>query len=149
MTTTPDKREEFARRIRARIDHDKFWGAANFAFAHCLAWVAVLSSFGSAIAAASKAAAIFTASFAAIPGCVILLARSLNFMPLSRWHYKLASRLEAVERSMEFENRTVEEVSAEFSTVMLQFDDNSPEIEISGLLETPTKLKRTSTKPRK
>ena len=45
-----------------------------------------------------------------IPALAAVLARNLNFMPLSRWHHRLADRLEAVERSMELENKSVEEM---------------------------------------
>jgi hypothetical protein len=131
----PDKKEELARLIKKRIVHDKFWAAVNFGYANILAWLVVLSSFGSAICAAAKAPAIYTAILAAIPGCVIVLARNLNFMPLSRWHHKLAARLQALERSLEFENKTVEEISREFSKVMVEFENNSPVVNVGGLLE--------------
>jgi len=130
----PDKKEELAQRIRARIAHDKFWGAANLYFAQILVWVVVLSSFGAAIAAMEKSPAILTASLAAIPGYVIVLSRNLNFMPLSRWHYKLAARLQAVEFSLQFENKTVEEVSREFSKVMGEFESYAPGVNVGGLL---------------
>ena len=112
----PDKKEELTRRIRARIAHDKLWGAFNLGCAHTLAWVAVLSSFGSAIVAATgKVSPVLTAILASISGCVIVLARNLNFMSLSKWHHKLATHLQAIERSMEFENKPTEQASAEFS----------------------------------
>jgi hypothetical protein len=136
---TPGKKEELAQRIRARIAHDKFWGAANLYFAQILVWVAVLFSFGAAIAATEKSPAILTASLAAIPGCVIVLSRNLNFMPLSRWHYKLAARLQAVEFSLQFENKTVEEVSRDFSKVMGEFESYAPGVNVGGLLEQSEK----------
>ena len=130
---SPDKKEELARRIRAGIAHDKRWGAFNFGFAHTLAWIAVLSSFGSAIVAATgKVSPVLTAILASISGCVIVLARNLNFRPLSRWHHRLADRLEAVERSLEFENKSVEEISIAFSKVMREFQNNSPVVYVGG-----------------
>jgi hypothetical protein len=131
----PDKKEELARLIRARIAHDKRWGAINFGCAHTLAWIVVSSSFGAVVAASVKAPPVLTAILAAIPGLFIIAARNLNFMALSRWHHRLAARLQAIERSMEFENKTVEETCAEFSKVMIEFEDKSPVIIIGGLLE--------------
>ena len=65
-----------------------------------------------------------------------VLARNLNFMPLSRWHHRLAGRLEAVERSMEFENKSVEEICIAFSKVMREFQNNSLGINIGGVDST-------------
>ena len=71
-----------------------------------------------------------------IPALAAVLARNLNFMPLSRWHHRLADRLEAVERSMEFENKSVEEISVEFSRVMREFQNNSPVLYVGGVDST-------------
>jgi hypothetical protein len=65
-----------------------------------------------------------------------VLARNLNFMPLSRWHHRLAGRLEAVERSMEFENKSVEEICIAFSKVMREFQNNSPIVYVDGVDST-------------
>jgi ABC-type multidrug transport system fused ATPase/permease subunit len=130
----PDKKVELARLIKKRIAHDKQWGAFNFGCAHIFAWVAVLSSFGSAIVAATgKVSPVLTAILASISGCVIVLARNLNFMSLSRWHHKLAAHLQAIERSMEFENKPPEQASAEFSKKMIEFENNSPVVNVGGL----------------
>ena len=132
----PDKKEELARRIRAQIAEDKRWGALSFGFAHTLAWIAVLSSFGSAIVAATGIVSpVLTAILASISGCIIVLARNLSFMPLSRWHHRLADRLEAVGRSMEFENKSVEEISIEFSKMMREFQNNSRSADLQSALE--------------
>lgn len=68
-----------------------------------------------------------------IPALAAVLVRNLNFMPLASWHHRLADRLEAVERSMEFENKSVEEISIEFSKVMREFQNNSPVVYVGGI----------------
>src|ERR1022692_5353729 len=67
-----------------------------------------------------------TTALAAIPGCLIVVGRSFSFMGLSRWHYRLAARLQSLVQSLEFEGRQIEEVSSEFSKIMLQFEEESP-----------------------
>jgi hypothetical protein len=131
-----DKKEALLRIIHKRIAHDRLWGALNFGFAQFTAWTAVISSLGSAIAVAAKWSPVLIAILGLIPGVSILVARGFNFMPLSRWHHRLASRLEGIENSLEFEGMTVADASREYSKWKIEFNDKSPTIEV-GLLERP------------
>jgi hypothetical protein len=135
----PDKKVELARLIKKRIAHDKLWGAANFGAAYAIVWITTLASFGAVISAAVKGPAILTVALTTISGSIIVLGRNQNFMSLSRWHHKLAARLQAIERSMEFENKPIEAASAEYSKTMIEFEDKSPIIIIGGLLEQNSK----------
>lgn len=135
----PDTKVQLLAKIDARRTYYRQWGCANLWFTQSLIIVGVLSSLASTIAIASgRIPTVIAAILAGIPGCVIVIERSFNFMRQSRWHYLLAAELESLMNALEHEGKTVEAISIEFSRIMLEYERSAPSL---SLTESASKKK--------
>jgi hypothetical protein len=137
MEQTPElKAQELAEKIAARRTQDNHWGVQCFIIAQIFLWLAIMASFGAAIASATGSVSpIIIAVLAAIPGTVIVIDRSFSFARRSSWHHLMRARLEQLENALRYEGASVESVSKALGELFLEMEPRYPGASVEGLTE--------------
>lgn len=131
-----EPRENLLSELKGRISNDDKRARRLLGQAEALVWLAVISSFGTAIAAAIDAfPSWLIAITAAIPGIVIVADRSLGFYRRARWHNEVATKLQALARALEYEGADHKDISKQFSSIMIDMEPKYPGINAGGLSE--------------
>lgn len=138
-----EAREALLQKMLTRQMRDQTWEKWDFIIAQCLLWLAILSSFISAIVVAGdQASKMVSALLAAIPATVIVIDKSFSFARRSRWHSLMYLRLDELVNDLQFRSRPVEEVAAKLSKLRLEMEQSFPAMSTEGLSETPAKTIR-------
>ena len=134
MEPLESRAQELADKIAARRKSDERWGAFNFVIAQTFLWIAILGSFGAAIAAATNSVSpLIIAVCAAIPGTVIVIDRSFSFARRSSWHHLMRARLDQLENSLRYEGVPVESVSKALGELFIEMESRYPGVSAEGL----------------
>jgi hypothetical protein len=128
MSTNDEQlRTELLSRIAARREIDERWRRLNFFWGQVSIWAAIVSSFGTAIAAATNQLPhVLIAIFAAIPGGVILIERSVGLNHRAKWFSVMVAKAERLEYALRFEGASVESISRDFSEMRVETEKSSP-----------------------
>jgi hypothetical protein len=124
--------------LEKRTQYDFNMGRHNFLIAQAFIWLGIVSSFGSAVAAAFRAQAWIVAVAAAIPGVVIIVDRSLNFAARGRWHDLLYTNIGALSRALRYEGASEKEISQKFSELLKASEESYPGL-ANAALNLPSK----------
>ena len=132
---TPEElRQDLGTEIDQQIHIAKTWASKNFLIAQTFTWLAVLASFGSAIAAATeKVNSILLAIFAAVPGTVILIDKSFSFARRASWYYMKRAKVQQLRNSLSFEGAQTADVSQKFSELTIKLEEEFPPMDTTGL----------------
>jgi hypothetical protein len=129
-----DEKKELIKTISDRRQQDERWSKSYFFWSQVLLWFAILASFGSAIASATKSVpSILVAIFAAIPGTIIVVERSFSFSHRASWHRIMRARLLMLENSLRYEGASIESVSKAFGELFLEMHPKYPGMSSEGL----------------
>ena len=133
---TEKKVTELAHKISTRLTKEAIWARRNFYIAQLFVWLAIISSFGTAIASATnKVPSIIIALLAAIPGTIILIDKNFSFARRAQWHYVMRAKLEQLENSLRFESATPEATSKAYSSITIEMEQTYPGMDGSGLAD--------------
>ncbi len=128
-----DPRNQLLKEIEARIALDNRYAWRHLRIATALIWIAVLASFGSVIVIAiGTVPSLITGVLAGIPGFVILLERNFLFDSRWRWHNAVETELKGLVNALKFENGKTEEVSKQYSKIMIEMEGKYPRIGTGG-----------------
>ena len=134
MEPLEPRAQELADKIATRRRSDVRWGGFNFCIAQAFLWIAILGSFGAAIAAATNTVSpIIISVCAAIPGTVIVIDRSFSFARRSSWHHMMRARLDQLENSLRYEGASVESVSKALGDLFMEMEARYPGVSTEGL----------------
>lgn len=138
---TNPKATELAQLIATRRANDAKWAQRNFMVAQTFMWLAIIASFGTAIASATaKVSPIVIAIFTAIPGTVILIDKSFSFARRAQWHYLMRAKLEQFENALRFEGASVDATSKSLSSLVIEMEQAFPGMDSTGLADHIKKL---------
>jgi len=120
------QREHLLNEITTQKEHDCRWAMQTFSFAQVQGWVAVVASFGSAIAATAHAPRIIVAIIAAVPGAVILLDRNFAFARRAQWHWLLEDKVRELEHALKYQKAEISETSKRYASLMTKMEESFP-----------------------
>lgn len=121
------QRDELIELISNRKVQDEKWARDNFLYAHVVTWIAILSSFGAAIASATdKVSPVIVAIFAAVPGTIIVIERSFAFARRASWHHLMRGNLQRLENELRYQGKPVSDVAAQYSDLFLRMEPQYP-----------------------
>lgn len=136
------KREALLEKIETRKSHSEKWAGYDFTLAQTFLWLAILSSFSTAILAAAEAVSkLLLGFFAAIPGLAIVVEKNFSFARRARWHWEMVAKLDQLSNQLRFEGVKVEDVSRQLGVLGVEMEDKFPGIKDDGLAEKPPSLK--------
>ena len=132
------KREALLEKIETRKSHNEKWAGYDFTLAQTFLWLAILSSFSTAILAAAEAVSkLLLGFFAAIPGLAIVVEKNFSFARRARWHWEMVAKLDQLSNQLRFEGAKVEDVSRQLGVLGVAMEDKFPAINHDGLSEKP------------
>jgi hypothetical protein len=120
----------------------------NYFAAYLIAILSVLASVGATLLIAlSIQAKTLTAVLAALPAALMAINTTFRFERKTAWHWKKNKRLEAILRSLRYENQPLNIVSTEWSRIEEEMDNEW--ISFGEILKSELKQtdKRKSLKP--
>lgn len=125
-------------KIETRKSHSEKWAGYDFTLAQTFLWLAILSSFSTAIlAAAVEVPKLVLGFLAAIPGLAILVEQNFSFARRARWHWEMVAKLDQLSNQLRFEGAKVEDVSRQLGVLGVAMEDKFPAINHDGLSEKP------------
>jgi hypothetical protein len=126
--------------FEAEQKSNRVWWLVNFVVAQTSYWVAIASSFGSAIAISiDNLPKIFIAVLAAIPGVVILVESTFRYSQRADWHSLYSQKLRGLIRQLKFEVNKIEEISKNLSDLEAEMEGRTPPMRLGMLQQTPNK----------
>ena len=132
------KRAALLGKIHTRKAHDDKWARTDFILAQLFVWLAILSSFLTAIlAVADVVPKLVLALLAAIPGAVILVDKSFSFARRARWHWDMVAKLDQFSNQLQFEEARVEDVSKQLGEFRFDMEAKFPAMSVEGLGDKP------------
>lgn len=132
------KRTALLSKIQTRQTYDDKWARVDFMLAQLFVWLAILSSFLTAIlAVADVVPKLVLAMLAAIPGAVILVDKSFSFARRARWHWDMVAKLDQFSNQLQFEDAKVEEVSKRLGEFRFEMEAKFPAMSVEGLSDKP------------
>lgn len=133
------KRAALVAKIETRMSHDDKWASRDFTLAQTFLWLAILSSFFTAILAAADAVPDLILGFlAAIPGTAILVDKNFSFAQRARWHWEMVARLDQLMNQLQFQGASVEDVANQLGMLRVEMEERFPEMRLDGISEKPS-----------
>ena len=127
-------------KIHTRLAYDAKWARTDFIIAQVFIWLAILSSFSTAIlTVADVVPKLVLALLAAIPGAVILVDKSFSFARRARWHYDMVAKLDQFSNQLQFEGARVEDVSKQLGQFRVDMEARFPAMSAEGLGDKPAR----------
>ncbi len=118
---------ELFKELKTRREFDQRWGDRCYSATQVLSAVAILGSFGTAIAGAlGWVSTSFLSILAGVPGTVIIVERMFSFGARARWSWMMVAKTQELERALAFENCSAAEVSRRFSALRIEMDSKFP-----------------------
>jgi Flp pilus assembly protein TadB len=128
------KRAALAEKIETRKSYDDKWAGRDFTLAQAFLWLAILSSFCTAIlAVAGTVPQLLLGFLAAIPGMAILVDKNFSFARRARWHRKMVARLDQLVNQLQFEGAKVEDVAKQLGVLLIEMEEEFPDMKHEGL----------------
>lgn len=132
------KRAALVEKIETRKSYDDKWAGRDFTLAQAFLWLAILSSFCTAILAAADAVPKLLLGFlAAIPGMAILVDRNFSFARRARWHWEMVAKLDQLINKLQFEGAKVEDVAKQLGVLRIEMEEKFPDMKPEGLPDNP------------
>lgn len=128
------KRAELVAKIETRKSYDDKWASYDFTLAQTFLWLAILSSFFTAILVAADAVPKLLLGFlAAIPGMAILVDKNFSFARRARWHWEMVAKLDQLINQLQFQGAKVEDVANQLGVLRVEMEDKFPDMRPDGL----------------
>lgn len=118
--------EDLIREIHEDITGCRKLARTNYRMAYALYVLALLATVAATIISASDAEPWVRALVTAIPGIVVLANGTLKFQQKSRWYWHRVRLFEGLVRRLRYQGASVAEVSAEFTKLSQQLEDDWP-----------------------
>jgi hypothetical protein len=104
-------------------------------YAQLLVWIAILGSFGTAVASATELCPpLIIALCAAIPGTVIVIDKTLSFASRARLYHWMRAEVECLKNGLQFQDVTTKDTVTAYNAIIREMTQRFPSVSTSGLV---------------